>query len=340
MTTPVSTETPVKDSVFRRLYTGTGAFDFVGLRRRWFLIFGVLLLISALTIGFRGFTFGIDFEGGTKLAVPVTNAQPAEVEKVFADAVGFAPEKTIVAGTGDGRTVELQSRTLEPDQIEIAKRALHESFRGDGDRVTDTDAITDSTISEVWGGEITKRALLSLVAFLLLVGIYIAIRFEKDMAFAAIAALGCDLVITAGIYAIVGFEVTPATVIGLLTILGFSLYDTVVVFDKVDENTHGFEHDVMHTYAERANLAINQTLMRSINTTVFSALPIISLFVIAVWLLGVGTLKDLALVQLIGVIIGTFSSVFLATPLLMVFRERNRKIREHTRRVLELRAAG
>jgi len=139
------------------------------------------------------------------------------------------------------------------------------------------------------------------------------------------------------VYSLVGFEVTPATVIGLLTILGFSLYDTVIVFDKVEENTHGFQHTTRRTFAEQANLAINQTFMRSINTSLISVLPIISLMVVAVWLLGVGTLKDLALVQLVGVIVGTYSSIFFATPLLVTLRERTELVRTHTRRVLSRR---
>ncbi len=143
--------------------------------------------------------------------------------------------------------------------------------------------------------------------------------------------------VTAGVYSLVGFEVTPATVIGLLTILGFSLYDTVIVFDKVEENTQGFEHTTRRTFAEQANLAVNQTFMRSINTSLISVLPILALMVIAVWLLGVGTLMDLALVQLVGVIVGTYSSIFFATPLLVTLRERTDVVRKHTRRVLNRR---
>ena len=145
---------------------------------------------------------------------------------------------------------------------------------------------------------------------------------------------------TAGVYSLIGFEVTPATVIGLLTILGFSLYDTVIVFDKVEENTHGFEHTTRRTFAEQANLAVNQTFMRSINTSLISVLPILSLMVVAVWLLGVGTLKDLALVQLVGVIVGTYSSIFFATPLLVSLRERTDLVKTHTRRVLNRRKAA
>jgi preprotein translocase subunit SecF len=175
------------------------------------------------------------------------------------------------------------------------------------------------------------------VVFLVIVTIYITLRYERYMAAAALAALVFDLVITAGVYSLVGFEVTPATVIGLLTILGFSLYDTVIVFDKVEENTSGFEHTTRRTFAEQANLAINQTFMRSINTSVISVLPILALMVIAVWLLGVGTLQDLALVQLVGVIVGTYSSIYFATPLLVTMRERTELVRNHTRRVMNRR---
>jgi preprotein translocase subunit SecF len=154
------------------------------------------------------------------------------------------------------------------------------------------------------------------------------------------ATLFFDLIVTAGVYSLVGFEVSPATVIGLLTILGFSLYDTVIVFDKVEENTHGFEHTTRRTFAEQANLAVNQTFMRSINTSLISVLPIIALMIVAVWLLGVGTLMDLALVQLVGVIVGTYSSIFFATPLLVSLRERTQLVRDHNRRVFKRRRPG
>ncbi len=193
-------------------------------------------------------------------------------------------------------------------------------------------------MSETWGGQITKKAVIALVVFLVLAGLYITVRYERYMAISALACLVFDLVTTAGVYSIVGFEVTPATVIGLLTILGFSLYDTVIVFDKVEENTHGFEHTTRRTFGEHANLAVNQTFMRSINTSLISVLPILALMVVAVWLLGVGTLKDLALVQLVGVIVGTYSSIFFATPLLVTLRERTEKVRTHTRRVLNRRS--
>jgi preprotein translocase subunit SecF len=160
------------------------------------------------------------------------------------------------------------------------------------------------------------------------------------MAISALTTMCFDLTVTAGVYSLVGFEVTPATVIGLLTILGFSLYDTVIVFDKVEENTHAFQHTTRRTFAEEANLAINQTFMRSINTSLISVLPVLALMVVAVWLLGVGTLKDLALVQLVGIIVGTYSSIFFATPLLVSLRERTSLVRTHNRRVARRRGSG
>ena len=163
------------------------------------------------------------------------------------------------------------------------------------------------------------------------------LRYERYMAIAALASLVFGLITTAGVYALVGFEVTPATLIGLLTVMAFSLYDTVIVFDKVQENTQDFEHTTRRTFAEHANLAINQTFMRSINTTLISITPVVSLMIIAVWLLGVGTLKDLALVMLVGVLCGTYGSIFFATPLLVTMRERTELVRTHTRRVLNRR---
>ncbi|MGY2060947.1 protein translocase subunit SecF, partial [Nocardia gipuzkoensis] len=199
-------------------------------------------------------------------------------------------------------------------------------------------AISIAEISETWGGQVTRKAIIALVVFVLLTMIYIAIRFERDMSVAAIASLLFNLVVTAGIYSIVGFEVTPAAVIGLLTILGYVLYDNVVVFDKVEENTRGVLHLSRRTYGEQANLAANQTLMRSINTTIIGILPIIGMLVIAVWLLGVGTLKDLALVQLVGMIVGAYSSIFFAVPLLVSIKERFGPVAAHTKRVLAKRS--
>ncbi|KAA0084424.1 protein translocase subunit SecF [Mycolicibacterium sp. P9-64] len=319
---------------FVRLYTGTGAFDVVGKRKLWFGISGLIVLIVLASILIRGFTFGIDFEGGTKVSFPRGDATTQQVEDVFSQTLGKAPESVVVVGNGATATFQIRAETLSNADTEKLRDALFDKFQPKGeDGKPSKQVISDSAVSETWGGQITKKALIALVVFLVLVSVYIAVRYELYMALSALAALVFDLLVTAGVYSIVGFEVTPATVIGLLTILGFSLYDTVIVFDKVEENVHGFEHTTRRTFAEQANLAINQTFMRSINTSLISVLPIISLIVVAVWMLGVGTLKDLALVQLVGVVVGTYSSIFFATPLLVSLRERTELVRAHTRRV-------
>ena len=293
----------------------------------------------------RGFTFGIDFEGGTKVSMPAAGATGTvsvqQVEDVFSKTLGKDTESVVLVGSGGSATVQIRSETLTNQETEQLRTALFDAFQPKGgDGQPSKQAISDSAVSETWGGQITKKALLALVVFLALATLYITIRYERYMAISAMATLVFDLVVTAGVYSLVGFEVTPATVIGLLTILGFSLYDTVIVFDKVEENTHGFQHTTRRTFAEQANLAINQTFMRSINTSLISVLPILSLMVVAVWLLGVGTLKDLALVQLVGVIVGAYSSIFFATPLLVTLRERTELVRTHTRRVLRRRKPG
>jgi preprotein translocase subunit SecF len=328
---------------FVRLYTGTGAFEVIGRRKLWYTISGLIVAVCLASMILRGFTFGIDFEGGTKVSMPAAGVSTERVEEVFHQALGKDPESVVVVGSGPSATVQIRSEALNNDETTKLRDALFDAFQPKGlDGKPSKQAISDSAVSETWGGQITDKALLALVVFLVLAAIYIALRYERYMALAAMATLVFDLVVTAGVYSLVGFEVTPATVIGLLTILGFSLYDTVIVFDKVEENTHGFQHTTRRTFAEQANLAINQTFMRSINTSLISVLPIISLMVVAVWLLGVGTLKDLALVQLVGVIVGTYSSIFFATPLLVSFRERTELVRTHTRRVLNRRkpAAG
>jgi preprotein translocase subunit SecF len=327
---------------FVRLYTGTGAFEVIGRRKLWYAVSGLIVAVALASILLRGFTFGIDFEGGTKVSMPVAGqngtVSTQQVEDVFSKALGKAPESVVMVGSGGSATVQIRSETLTNEETEKLRNALFDAFHPKGaDGQVSKQAISDSAVSASWGGQITKKALIALVVFLVLAAIYITVRYERYMAMSALATLVFDLVTTAGVYSIVGFEVTPATVIGLLTILGFSLYDTVIVFDKVEENTRGFEHTTRRTFAEQANLAVNQTFMRSINTSLISVLPIVSLMVVAVWLLGVGTLMDLALVQLVGVIVGTYSSIFFATPLLVTLRERTDLVRTHTRRVLNRR---
>lgn len=328
-----------------RLYTGTGAFEVVGRRRLWFGISGAIVAVAILSILLRGFTFGIDFKGGTTVSMPAAGktgtVQTSQVSEVFRKTIGKDPETVVIVGNGAGATVQIRSETLTNDQTTKLRNALFDAFGPKGaDGKPSKQAISDAAVSETWGEQITDKALIALAVFLVLVGVYIMVRYERYMALSALTTMVFDLSVTAGVYSLVGFEVTPATVIGLLTILGFSLYDTVIVFDKVEENTHGFQHTTRRTFAEQANLAINQTFMRSINTSLISVLPVLALMVVAVWLLGVGTLKDLALVQLVGILVGTYSSIFFATPLLVTLRERTELVRTHTRRVMRRRGAG
>ena len=323
------------------LYDGSGAIDFVGRRKLWYGITLALVVISLLAMLLRGFNMGIDFEGGTKMTMPAGELVAEEVEETFVDATGVTPELTQIVGSGDTRTLEINSGHLTQEQIDAARQAIFDEYQvEDHNGEPSADAIGDSTVSESWGSTITNRMLLAMAVFLVAAAVYVAVRLQREMAAAAMAALIVDAVLIAGIYALFGFEITPAMIIGLLTVLTFSLYDTVIVFDKVRENTSGVLDSRRSTYAEEANLAVNQTVMRSISTSVISALPIVALMVVAVWMLGVGTLKDLALIQLIGVIEGIFSSLFLATPLLVSLVNRKKKYKEHNAAVERYRARG
>ncbi|TQM79661.1 preprotein translocase subunit SecF [Saccharothrix saharensis] len=322
-----------KAGVFQRLYVGNGAFDIVGKRKRWYVIFGVILLICVLSIVFKGFNRGIDFTGGTRVQLPAVSASGTisveAAKESFEKAIGKEPAATQTVGTGDAATIQIRSETLNADEVAKLKTALNDDLKPNGGE----SAISDSAVSASWGGEITNQALIALLVFFVAVMIFLALYFELSMAIAALVAVLHDVVITAGVYSLVGFEVSPATVIGLLTILGFSLYDTVVVFDKVRENTRGLLGLTRRTYGEAANLAVNQTLMRSINTSLIALLPVLGLLAIGVGLLGVGTLKDLALVQLTGIAIGALSSIYIATPVAVDLKMRDARYKAQAARV-------
>jgi preprotein translocase subunit SecF len=325
-----------------RLYSGTGAFDVVGRRRVWYSISGVLVVICLASILLRGFNLGIDFEGGTRVQLPSQGAagviSTQQAEHVFTDTVGRPPESVQTVGTGAAASILIRSTTLDTRTSFALKRTLFEQLHPLGkDGRPSERAISDSAVSATWGGEISRQALIALVVFLGLVSAFLAVYFEPRMALAALIALVHDVLVTAGVYSLIGFEVTPASVIGLLTILGFSLYDTVVVFDKVQENTRGLLGLTRRTYSEAANLAVNQTLMRSINTSLIAVLPVLGLLVIGVGLLGVGTLKDLALVQMVGIMIGAMSSILLATPLVVDLTMRRPAYRQQAERVAQRR---
>jgi preprotein translocase subunit SecF len=327
-----------------RLYTGTGAFDIVGRKRLWYALFGALMAVCLASIVLRGFNLGVDFTGGTLLEFPTAGASaPIDVEAVrtvVERAAGIEPTVQ-VTGSGATEAVQIRSEALDPAQLVAVKQALFDAFQPVGaGGAPAIEAISDRAVSGSWGGQITRQALIALAVFLVLVTLFLTLYFERSMAIAALAALVHDVVVTAGVYSLVGFEVSPATVIGLLTILGFSLYDTVVVFDKVSENTRGLLGLSRRTYGEAANLALNQTLVRSVNTSLIAVLPVLGLLVIGVGLLGVGVLADLALVQMVGIIAGALSSLLLATPLLVDLKMRDPRFREQAERVRSRRATA
>lgn len=327
-----------KISRFDRLYTEGSGLNVIGRSKLWYGTTVGLVIVAFLAMLLRGFNLSIDFEGGTTVNMPAADLVATDVADTFEEATGVTPEIAQVVGSGDSATLEVTSERLSQEQTDAARQAIYDKYQPvDQSGKATPDAIGVSTVSESWGSSITQRMLLAMIVFLAVATVYVAVRLQRSMAFAAILALTVDAVVIAGIYALCGFEVSPAVIIGLLTVLTFSLYDSVIVFDKVNENTEGITGQRKHNYAELANLAVNQTLMRSISTSVISALPIIALLVVAVWLLGIGTLRDLALIQLIGVIEGIFSSLFLATPLLVSIANRTKDIKAHNAEVAAFR---
>ena len=315
------------------LYRGDVSFNIVGRRKAWYAVSGILLILSIATLGVRGLNLGIEFKGGAEFSVPVAQANDESVtqgrEAVIA--AGETPSSVTVVG---GDTVRIQTPALTTEASNALSAALAESFG-----VPEAE-IKVQLVGPTWGDEVSKNAARALLVFLVLVAIFLSIYFEWPMAIAALVALGHDVLITVGIYALSGFEVTPASVIGFLTILGYSLYDTVVVFDKVRENTHGIHGGSRSTYSEAANLALNQTLVRSINTSIVALLPVLSILVVGVTLLGVGTLNDLALALFVGMLVGTYSSIFVATPILCQIKERQAENIALAKRVAARRKSG
>lgn len=313
-------------SLGHRLYTGQASFDLVGRRKVWYIISGVLLTVSVATLGIRGLNLGIEFKGGAEFSVPVSSASTESVtqaRKAVQDAGKEVSSVTIVGGD----TLRVQTQSLSTTESNEVNAALANSFS-----VAETD-IKVQLVGPTWGSEVSKNAARALAVFLVLVALFLAVYFEWPMALAGLVALVHDVVITVGIYALSGFEVTPATVVGFLTILGYSLYDTVVVFDKVRENTKSITSGSRMTYSEAANLALNQTLARSINTSIVALLPVVSILVVGVVKLGPGTLNDLALALFIGMLAGTYSSIFIATPILATTKERQPEMKALAKRV-------
>jgi preprotein translocase subunit SecF len=327
-------------SLLRRLYRGETNFDLVGQRKKWYLASGIIVAICVLAIVFRGFLFGIEFSGGNQYLVPVKPGTTLAEVRAAAEATGVTVSSAQTAGSGSSQSYVIRTEKLSDQQADIKQVQKVRTALARAGHVAKADDINEQEVSSSWGSEVTQQAIIALLVFLLLVGAFMAFRFrDAKAAGAALLALLHDLLLTAGVYSIVHFEVTPGTVVGLLTILGYSLYDTVVVFDKVDENTRGLLGSTRHTYAEAANLAVNQTLMRSINTSLIGLLPVAGLLFIGAGLLGVGTLRDLALVLFVGMITGAYSSLFLATPWLVDFKLFDHRYRNQAQRVAVKRAA-
>ncbi|SCL47258.1 protein translocase subunit secF [Micromonospora citrea] len=327
-----------KSGLASRLYRGEAGLDIIGRRKVWFAVAGALILFALLSFGLRGFHLGIEFAGGNSFQIPASVGTLEQTEDKVEGALGAAGDGARVVttqkvgGTG-GDFYEVRTTQLSAEQANAVKVELADEF-GIG-----AEQISGNQVSEAWGSQVTSRALLGLVIFIAVVMVYLILRFEWRMAVAAVSSLIMNLVLTAGVYSLVGFEVTPSTVIGFLTILGFALYDVVVVFDKVQENTRGITANNNQTYGEAANLAINQSLMRSLNTSVVALLPVGGLLFIGAGLLGAGTLKDLGLVLFVGMAVAFLTSILLATPLLVLLKNYEPRIQAHNKRVLARRGA-
>ncbi len=315
-------------SVLQRMYRGDTTFDFVGNRRKYFTLSGAAVAISLLSLLVFGLDLGVDFVGGTVVEAPNGNAVSVDEVRSELGAIGQDAARVQLTGTGDGIRVQ----TVELTEAELARLV---------DTVADVAGVAQSEVSSqevgpTFGAQVAESAARALVIFLIVVTIFISFRFEWRMALTALAALLHDLIITAGVYSLTGFEVTPATVIAILTILGYSLYDTVVVFDKIEEQIETL-HD-KNTITGIVNLSMNQVLMRSINTSLTSLLPVGSLLFVGSYLLGATTLREFAVALFVGIAAGTYSSIFFASPLLAIWKEREEDWQRARRRVERRRA--
>ncbi|MBT2385575.1 protein translocase subunit SecF [Streptomyces sp. ISL-11] len=313
-----------------RLYRGEVGYDFVGKRKIWYGI-SILITITAIVgLAVRGLNMGIEFSGGAVFTTTKTSVSAEAAKQTVEETSGHT---AIVQKLGNG-TLRVQVSELTTDQSRTTQQALAKKLDVPLDKVN-TDIVGPS-----WGDQIANKAWTGLAVFMILVVIYLAIAFEWRMALAALVALIHDLTITVGVYALVGFEVTPGTVIGLLTILGYSLYDTVVVFDGLKEGAKDITKQTRFTYREIANRSLNGTLVRSINTTVVALLPVAGLLFIGGGFLGAGMLNDISLALFVGLAAGAYSSIFIATPLVADLKERDPQMKALTKRVAAKRAAA
>lgn len=329
-------------SVGNDLYSGKRSFDFIGKRKIWFTVAIVAIVLSLASLIFRGLNLGVEFTGGSQFTVSSTsNTSEAPAQKVMKEYLGDDAVRVSTLGdssvrvqitkkTGDsaqgGKDSDQQLSNAQAEEIRVK---LAEAYG------VKTEDVTSTYVGPSWGQDISTKALRGFIVFIVLAALGLTLYFRTwRNAAGAILALFNDLVVTIGVYSIFGFEVTPASVIGLLTILAYSLYDTVVVFDKVRENTEKLLKQDDYTFAESTNLAVNQTLIRTLNTSVTSLLPVASILFIGVWLLGAATLRDLALVMFVGLILSSLSSMFIAAPLAVALTETDSEIKAHTGKVL------
>ena len=303
--------------ILGRLYHGETSFDFVGKRKLGFAFSLILVLLTLGSLFTRGLSLGIDFEGGVAWQVPSSATMDVDAARSVLDDNGIQTEnakvQTLTSGTTTSIRIQVGDQTAEVRakvQAELATKA-----------VVDINEVSVSSVSSSWGRSITEKAVRALIVFMVLVGIYIAWRFEWRMALAAILAMLHDVLISVGVYSLIGFEVTPATVVAFLTILGFSLYDTIVVFDKVKDNIDKFGPS-RTSMADITNVSMNQVLMRSLNTSLAAVLPVLSLLVLGSGVLGAIALREFAIALLVGLITGSYSSIFIASPLLTIFKQR------------------
>lgn len=312
-----------KRSALGRLYHGETAFDFYGLRRRGFVVSLIFVLVSLVSLFARGVDLGLDFEGGVAWQVPATATMDIEAARAILDENGVdaANAKLQTLSSASEETIRVQVGD-QPNDVRVAVQNALAERAG-----VDPQSVSVTSVSSSWGRAITEKAVRALVIFLVLVTLYITWRFEWRMALAAIAAMAHDVLISVGIYSVLQLEVTPATVVAFLTILGYSLYDTIVVFDKVQDNVRHFS-GARVPMADIVNVSTNQVLMRSINTSVSSLLPVVSLLVFGAGVFGAVALREFAIALLIGMLTGAYSSLFVATPLLALLKQRETRYAE------------
>jgi preprotein translocase subunit SecF len=304
------------------LYHERTNFDFTGRPWRWAIVSGTFLLIAVLAMFTRGLNLGIDFEGGTSWQVPVEGKSVSVGDvRDLVEGLGVSDARVLVLEGDSGQSVRVQSKEVNPaaeDRITDALAQYGNATRGE---------VSVNTVGPTFGDQVRDNAIRALIVFFVVVALYLAFRFEWKMAVAAIVAVAHDIVITVGVYALTGFEVTPATVVAFLTILGFSMYDTVVVFDKVKENEATLGTVRGDTYSKMANRSMNQVLMRSLSTSLVAVLPVASLLFVGAGLFGALVLQDFALALFVGILTGAYSSIFVAVPLLAWWKEREPRYR-------------